>query len=364
MVHIFKQSLRYRNRWFPAILLLMLVMGSTGAVFLYFKEKDILLLLSPIINIFGIWLLLKRYYFLYVFINIWLILIMLNVFFQILPFLLNAGSLEVIPSCIIKTVIVIVLYICKKKYIYSINDDQTVIVRPFIRRLVKLIQIHPVVVTFTAATLNFVLFFLLFIVSDFFPAFHGSVQHVIFMLIAYMLLVAMILFTIFSYINKKRKGSLGDLSKILYFVFKPAIGGAFLALFIWVKSPFSLPPFCDVDYFDPAVWLDNSTIEKVVFPSPRQKMIMDLVRNILPGKNRVQIESFLGKPFVFDRGSWNFKNEKLLYFYQFGKEQGSFSPAKRPAWLVIRFNNNGDYKFSCILYDADDLLAKLIIQVP
>lgn len=114
MKNLFASKLHYKNRWFPGLLILLMALGTIGAIILFFDTKIVFFLFSPAINLFGIWLVVKRYRFLNFFLNLWFITIALNISIQFLNLLLGLQITDTIPVLFIKFFIVIGLFICKQ----------------------------------------------------------------------------------------------------------------------------------------------------------------------------------------------------------------------------------------------------------
>jgi len=122
MKKLFGSKLQYRNRWFPALLILIMVLSSIGTLYLFFESKFVFLLFSPAINVFGIWLVVKKYRLLNLFLNIWLIIISLNLGIQVLNLMLGVEITDTIPLLLLKCFFVILVFFLKK---YSLILQET-----------------------------------------------------------------------------------------------------------------------------------------------------------------------------------------------------------------------------------------------
>lgn len=91
--------------------------------------------------------------------------------------------------------------------------------------------------------------------------------------------------------------------------------------------------------FSENIWKNNEFAEI----TNRQKMLGDLINNILPGKNENEIIQLLGKPYYRD-------NKNYIIGYELGAERDIFLRLDSE-WLEISFDENGNYRKSSVNVD-------------
>jgi hypothetical protein len=68
-----------------------------------------------------------------------------------------------------------------------------------------------------------------------------------------------------------------------------------LALGVARALPRQLPTGSHLRSFDPAIWQDSRSADHVPGDiTPREKMLADVVRSVMPGRNRAELENVLG----------------------------------------------------------------------
>ena len=91
--------------------------------------------------------------------------------------------------------------------------------------------------------------------------------------------------------------------------------------------------------FSENLWKNNE-FAKI---TDRQKMLGDLINNILPEKNENEIIQLLGKPYYRD-------NKNYIIGYELGAER-DISFRLDSEWLEIYFDENGNYRKSSVYVD-------------
>jgi len=102
----------------------------------------------------------------------------------------------------------------------------------------------------------------------------------------------------------------------------------------------NLPKESNLRKFDSVSWLsESSTNPDNNSISEREKMLKDLVENVLPGKTKDEIEKILGKSL---ETTYFASMDKDLIYYM-GPERGSFINIDSE-WLLIWLDESGRYK--------------------
>jgi hypothetical protein len=95
------------------------------------------------------------------------------------------------------------------------------------------------------------------------------------------------------------------------------------------------------------VWRDPRSAEYVEGDiTPRQKMLADIVKNILPGRPRAELEGLLGPSL----DTLYFKNEGSDLIYMLGPERDSYITIDSE-WLLIWLDKDGRFKRYAIAKD-------------
>ena len=90
--------------------------------------------------------------------------------------------------------------------------------------------------------------------------------------------------------------------------------------------------------FNSELWEKNINVIDRSGYSPRQKMLKDVIKNILPGKNKSEIEQLLGESLSTDY----FRSIDMDLIYLMGNERSLF--AIDSEWLLIWLDENGEYE--------------------
>lgn len=128
-----------------------------------------------------------------------------------------------------------------------------------------------------------------------------------------------------------------------------AVAGLILFLSFAVSTPLTvalhrhlprpLPTGSDMRPFDSATWLSESSTEWNEGISLREQMLKDLVENILPGKDRGEIEELLGPSLETNY----FSNLDKDFIYCLGPERDNFFMNIDSEWLLIWLDENGKF---------------------
>jgi hypothetical protein len=101
-----------------------------------------------------------------------------------------------------------------------------------------------------------------------------------------------------------------------------------------------LPTGSHLQSFDRAVWRDPNSAEYVKGDiAPRQKMLADVVKNVLPGLTRAELEELLGPSLETPY----FKNEGRDLIYRLGPQRDSYFTIDSE-WLLIWLDDAGRFK--------------------
>lgn len=107
-----------------------------------------------------------------------------------------------------------------------------------------------------------------------------------------------------------------------------------------------LPPGSNLLKFDAEIWASDSSSGYVPNDfSPRQKMLGDVVRNIIPDKSRTEIEQVLGPS--LEIGYFTSSERDLIYVL--GAERGFFGIDSE--WLLIWVDDKGQFERYAIYTD-------------
>ncbi len=99
--------------------------------------------------------------------------------------------------------------------------------------------------------------------------------------------------------------------------------------------------------FNPDVWkTEKAQIWPENGPSTREKMLKDLVKNVLPGKSRAEIETLLGPSLETDY----FQSIDKDLIYYMGPERDNYM-ALDSEWLLIWLDENGIFQKYKIVND-------------
>ncbi|MBY6189931.1 hypothetical protein KUV22_05800 [Microbulbifer agarilyticus] len=115
---------------------------------------------------------------------------------------------------------------------------------------------------------------------------------------------------------------------------------AFLMLSQGCTDGLGLPSGSDVLAFDSALWKsEHSTVDfDDDLISSRQKMLGDLLRNVIPGKSGDEIRHLLGAPADIRRAGGGYD-----FIYYMGPQRDSFFPVDSE-WLLIWLDSDGYFE--------------------
>ncbi|PYN50206.1 MAG: hypothetical protein DMD94_27260 [Candidatus Rokuibacteriota bacterium] len=103
--------------------------------------------------------------------------------------------------------------------------------------------------------------------------------------------------------------------------------------------PRSLPTGSNLQSFDRTMWRDPHSAEHVEGDiTPRQKMLADVVKNVLPGRTRAELENILGP----SRNTAYFKSSGRDLIYTLGPQRDSYF-AIDSEWLLIWLDKDGRF---------------------
>jgi len=115
-------------------------------------------------------------------------------------------------------------------------------------------------------------------------------------------------------------------------------GMGFLCVMVIFAIAYGIYFFYNYRKFNSEIWRDPNSVLHVSYDiTPRQKMIDDVVENILPGSTQDEIESLLGK----SRNTSYFSESKRDSIYMLGPERGFGVDSE---WLLIWFDDSGKFE--------------------
>lgn len=201
-----------------------------------------------------------------------------------------------------------------------------------------------------AATLTaLAAFFSVLPLSFVFPGLRASFFFAIYLLV----LVATLLSLLLSlFIGLFHALSTSDGTKRLHAQRKVALslfGGLEFMLFLGAIAflPIPLPTGSELSKFEAKVWLAPHSTDSVEDqPTPRQRMLADVIDNVLPGKSEEQIAAILGPPLEASRLIT--KGRGMIYVL--GPVRDAYFRVG-PEWLIIRLDSDGKYRKFEILTD-------------
>jgi len=127
-----------------------------------------------------------------------------------------------------------------------------------------------------------------------------------------------------------------------YGMIRLAAAGFAAALICWVVSVLvsdGLPDGSKQLEFDAKLWSSSGAVYGLDGgPTDRQRMLHDLVRNVLPGRTNGQIEELLGTG--GRNGHIESRSHNLIYFT--GPQRESFSNANSE-WLLLWLDESGEF---------------------
>lgn len=103
--------------------------------------------------------------------------------------------------------------------------------------------------------------------------------------------------------------------------------------------------FYNHQQFNLEIWQDPNSTQYVSYElSPRQKMLDDVVENILPGSTQLEIEALLGP----STNTGYFSKSRRDLIYNLGAERGLGVDSE---WLLIWFDDSGNFERHEIVTD-------------
>ena len=114
----------------------------------------------------------------------------------------------------------------------------------------------------------------------------------------------------------------------------------------------SLPTGSEDMKFDPLVWADEKAIlpaahESGILVSERERMLSDLVKNVLPGSSKSDIEAMLGPSL----GTPYFASVDKDFIYYLGPEREGYFGNIDSEWLLIWVSSDGVFEKYAIYND-------------
>lgn len=133
------------------------------------------------------------------------------------------------------------------------------------------------------------------------------------------------------------------------YVFIGCVGLVSFALAVGLLRalPRPLPTGSHLQSFDGAVWRDPRSAQYVEGDiTPRQKMLADVVKNVLPGRRRAALEEILGSSLETPY----FKSSGRDLIYVLGPQRDSYF-AIDSEWLLIWLDKDGRFERYAIVTD-------------
>jgi len=110
--------------------------------------------------------------------------------------------------------------------------------------------------------------------------------------------------------------------------------------------PRGLPSGSDIQQFDDAAWVQEENTQPSDGISERQKMLSDLVKNVLPGRTREEIQSMLGPS--LDTPYFQSTGRDLIYVL--GPERDNYF-AIDSEWLLLWLDEEGIFERYQVVVD-------------
>ncbi len=183
------------------------------------------------------------------------------------------------------------------------------------------------------------------LLEEFLPGLH-KLTYTLFVFIPLFMLFALgtvvsLIIILFRKFKKKKQNPL-FLSTCIIFAFM-LVSSAIVLLA--PKSEF--PTGSNLMEFNPDVWkTEKAQVWPGNGPSTREKMLKDLVKNVLPGKSRTEIETLLGPSLETDY----FQSIDKDLIYYMGPERDNYM-ALDSEWLLIWLDENGIFQRYKIVND-------------
>lgn len=130
-----------------------------------------------------------------------------------------------------------------------------------------------------------------------------------------------------------------------YVLFVKTSGAGFLWFLIAVGIAHGTHYFYNHQHFSLEIWQDPNSAQYVSYDlTPRQKMLDDVIRNVLPDGTQSEIEALLGPP----TNTGYFSNSERDLIYRLGAERGWGVDSE---WLLIWFDDSGNFVRYTIVTD-------------
>jgi hypothetical protein len=200
-------------------------------------------------------------------------------------------------------------------------------------------------------SLFFVGYFSTMLAPHFFPGVAMSFFYSFYLLAVFITIILLLITSLLSTTGLVMvRNSEGSLRSLCWRVLKIGAIGS-LIFFLYFASDQvlcdGLPAGSRLRKFESSVWQDSRSTQYISDDyTPRQKMLRDVVRNVLPSRTRTEIEKQLGpgKPNGF------FQERSYDMIYQTGPQRDSLF-AIDSEWLLIWLNNEGRFQRSEITTD-------------
>lgn len=136
------------------------------------------------------------------------------------------------------------------------------------------------------------------------------------------------------------RGPASSLHRTLVLLAGAGIAASAAILLLLRLLPTALPPGSYASEFDPLAWkAGNATESSSGGVAPRQRMLGDVVDNVLPGKSRSELEALLGP----SEDSSYFSSTGRDLIYPLGPERGSYMGIDSE-WLLVWLDSEGRYQ--------------------
>lgn len=134
-------------------------------------------------------------------------------------------------------------------------------------------------------------------------------------------------------------------SKSKHIVFTQISGIGFLLFVVFMAIAYKTHFLYNHQKFNSEIWKDTDSARYVSYDlSPRQRMLDDVVENILPGSTKDKIEKLFGES--TNTGHYSSSERDLIYVL--GAERGLGVDSE---WLHIWFDNSGNFERYDIIID-------------
>ncbi len=207
-------------------------------------------------------------------------------------------------------------------------------------------QIHNPTSFLANKRIYYILLFLFFgfmVIPQWFRPF--SPQFLVWLIALPFIVIALIVLGVWGIVGIRQTNNTKEQSSPRH-IFFTQIAGAGLSWFaVSIMIAYGTHFLYNHQKFNSAVWKDPHSIRYVSYDlTPRQRMIDDVVKNILPGSTKDEIEKQLGES--TKTGYFSSSERDLIYIL--GAERG-FSVDSE--WLLIWFDDSGNFEHYDIVTD-------------